>query len=61
MTDHSDGIKKRQLDRLRLFVLYPPDPVRIEDNIVMKNGRAEVLSAEIMKDPDEIEAFFAKR
>ena len=35
--------------------------VRIEDNIVMKNGRAEVLSAEIMKDPDEIEAFFAKR
>ncbi|MBQ1386674.1 MAG: aminopeptidase P N-terminal domain-containing protein [Erysipelotrichales bacterium] len=35
--------------------------VRIEDNVVMKNGRAEVLSAEIMKDPDEIEAFFRNR
>ncbi len=35
--------------------------IRIEDNVVIKNDKAEVLSSMIMKDPDEIEAFFAKR
>ena len=34
--------------------------VRIEDDVLVKNGNAFVLTSDILKEPDEIEAFMAK-
>ena len=34
--------------------------IRIEDDLLITEDGCEVLSAGIMKDPDEIEAFMAK-